>query len=566
MPPPPAATRRKSGATLRSASALLLLLVSLVLASAQSDEEQRQQAAHRHVDEAAQDSEARIVGGAAQKPTPLIFQSDVLFQYVPELPQWEMLNLTQYDLPAFAYDTDWSAIGASFQDACVGTFEFLRLWTVFLVLVSVPIVQAVGVIVEALLPHFITVAKIGAEYVREMDPVHQAIVALVLLVVVVCIRKGYFRKARIRYLLFKRNMELRYRSFLASLSDTSRKVAVVLPHALFFVVAYALLYWMPEMIVDFWNNESLFSFFTIGYPLLRTIGVIRHRRLYSKRGRQQRGISTAAPPAPGSSGVAARTTATVASSAKQPQRVARRQSLEDSVWNEWRPYETSLKYWVLWSFASCIVSMVSLLLPGFVLSLLTVPTYLCNIFLAWVHSPITRGDIALYTLLSPLFNPYANRIRDTAAQLQQPENDAANFLMRALVTFRVLPEQHVHFMKDLWSQGPALGGLMFIFTPGFVTARGCLLVGFGFPAYVTMGALAEKTARRYEWWLCYFCVAVAVDYLVTAIGAAFSWVPLFYHAKLLLLMWLQFPYFRGAQRIFDTSFSSVFIHPDRKED
>jgi hypothetical protein len=81
-----------------------------------------------------------------------------------------------------------------------------------------------------------------------------------------------------------------------------------------------------------------------------------------------------------------------------------------------------------------------------------------------------------------------------------------------------------------------------------------------------MGALAEKTVRRYEWWLCYFCVAVAVDYLVTAIGAAFSWVPLFYHAKLLLLMWLQFPYFRGAQRIFDASFSSVFIHPDRKED
>lgn len=495
----------------------------------------------------------------------------MLFQYVPEMAKWEVWNLTQYEWPAFAYNTDWSAIGLSFHDACVGTYTFLRLWMMFFVLVSVPILQAGGVLVDALLPHFITVLKISAEYVREMDPFHQAIVALSLLFVVVCIRKGYFRKARIRYVLFKRSMELRYRSFLASLSDKSRKIAVVLPHLVFFVVAYGLLNWMPEMVVEFWSNESLFSFFTVGYPLIRTIVVIRHRRLYSKRHQQR--VTTAAA-APARSGSVARTTATTARAAAgttaHPQRIVRSRSIEELVLNEWRSYETCLKYWVLWSFAGCTLSMISLFLPRFVLSFFAVPTYLCNVFLAWIHSPITRGDIALYTLLSPLFNPYANRIRDVTAAgapgQRQDDSEAAHFLMRTLVMFRVVPEQHIHFMKDLWSQGPALAGLMFIFTPGFVTARGCLLVGFGFPAYVTMGALAEKTARRYEWWLSYFCVAVAVDYLVTAIGDALWWLPLFYHAKLLLMMWLQFPYFRGAERIFDTSFSSIFVVPERKED
>lgn len=491
----------------------------------------------------------------------------MLFQYVPvyESFNWtELLNVTQYHLPAFAYETDWAAIGTAFQDACMGSYEFLRLWLVLLVLVGVPVVQAVSALAEALLPHFITLCKMSVEYVGEMDPVHQAAVALTSLLVVVCIRKGYFRKIRIKYLLFKRKMELRYRSFLASLSNTSRFIAILLPHAAFFLAAYVLLFWSPEAVVGVWDNESLLSFFTTGYPLIRTVMIIRHRRIFSKR-RQ---------PRPANRGAEATRTSTAVTTSTSPatasQRLARSRSIKELVMSEWRPYETILKYWVLWAFAGCLLSMVSLFLPRFLVAFVTVPTYVCNIFFAWIHSPVTRGDIALYTLLSPLFNPYANRIRDTpttAAGGNANESEAANFLVRTLVMFRVLPEHQVHFMKDLWSQGPALGGLMFIFTPGFVTARGCWLVGFGFPAYVTMGALAEKTTRRYEWWLSYFCVAVAVDYLVTALGHELAWLPFFYHAKLLLLMWLQFPYFRGAQKIFDASFASIFVIPDElKED
>lgn len=491
-------------------------------------------------------------------------------------------SLEQLAAAATSGDTDWIALGAALQAAGAATLECVRLWLVFLALAAGPVLRGAAVVAEALLPHVLTLVRAGATAVGELEPAYQAALALSAIAVVVGVRRGYFRRARVRYLLFKRSAELRYRSFLASLSHTSRTAAVLLPHAAFFLAAYALLAYAPAAVIDVWDNEALFSFFATGYPLLRTVMIIRHRRLFSKRRSQpslppatQQRAATAATSSGTAISTGARTSVArrvaaanaSAATAPPPPRVTRSRSIEELVWSEWRPYETILKYWVLWSFAGCAVSMISLFLPRFVLAFVTVPTYVCNIFLAWIHSPVTRGDIALYTLLSPLFNPYTNRIRDVgagAAARATGETEAANFLMRALVTFRVLPEQHVHLMKDMWSQGPALAGLLFIFTPGFVTARGCMLVGFGFPAYVTMGALAEKTARRYEWWLSYFCVAVALDYVVSAAGSELSWLPLFYHAKLLLMMWLQFPYFRGAQKLFDTSFSSVFVVPEER--
>ncbi|TYZ65483.1 hypothetical protein PybrP1_010329 [[Pythium] brassicae (nom. inval.)] len=472
-------------------------------------------------------------------------------------------------------DTDWRALGAALHDAGAATLECVRLWLVFVALAAGPLLRGAVVVAETLLPHVLALVRAGAEVVAELEPAYQAALALVAVATVVGVRRGYFRRARSRYLDFKRSAELRYRSFLASLSHTSRAAVVLLPHAAFFAAAYTLLAYAPASVVDVLDNEALFSFFATGYPLLRTVLIIRHRRLYTKRrslpaSQQQQQQQRVAAVATGTTTSVARrvsTANTSASARAPPPRVVRSRSIEELVWSEWRPYETILKYWVLWSLASCAGSVVSLFLPRFVLALVTAPTYAGSVFLAWVHSPVTRGDIALYTLLSPVLNPYANRLRDVGAGAARATGDteATSFVMRALVALRVLPEQRVALLQDLWSQGPALAGLLFVFTPGFVTARGCMLVGFGFPAYVTMGALAEKTARRYEWWLSYFCVAVALDSVLTAAVSELAWLPLFYHAKLLLLMWLQFPYFRGAQKIFDTGFASVFVVPGGEE-
>ncbi|KUF95893.1 pectin lyase F [Phytophthora nicotianae] len=442
----------------------------------------------------------------------------------------------------FTQSPDWGAIGSSFEDAVVATFKCLKLWGTFLLLVLVPILQALAVVGEAALPHVLTVAKMAADYVSKMDPLHQALVAITVLFIVICIRQGYVHKARVRYVRTRRSLELRYRAFVASLSAKWRVVAILLPHFLFFALSYEALYWLPTSSMDVLSSEALFGLLSVGYPLLHSIGVIRQKRLYPKR---------------------TKTPASRPGITSELIKKFEKISIPDY---EWRAYEACLKYWVLWSLAVCVIGMVTLFLPAFVTSFFTVPLHFCNIFLIWMHSPFTRGDIALYTWLSPLVSPYANRIHEREATVNPEAEEKTNFLIRILVSLRVVPERHVYLAKDLWSQGPALFGLIFMFTPGFVASRGCSLMGFGFPAYVTIGVLGEKRTRRYEWWIAYFSVAVTVDYLITAIGREIGWLPLFYHAKLLVMMWLQFPYFQGAERIFNACFSSVFIVPETKDE
>lgn len=437
----------------------------------------------------------------------------------------------------FTQSPDWGAIGSAFEDAIVATFQCLKLWGTFLLLISVPILQALAIAGEAVLPHVLTAAKMAADYVSKMDPLHQALVAVTVLFVGICIRQGYVHKARVQYVRTRRSLELRYRAFVASLSAKWRVVAILLPHFLFFALSYEALYWLPTSLMDVLSSEALFGLLSVGYPLLHSIGVIRQKRLYPKRSR------------PGAT--------------NELMKKFEKISLPDY---EWRSYEACLKYWVLWSLAVCVIGMVTLFLPAFVTSFVTAPLHFCNIFLVWMHSPFTRGDIALYTWLSPLVSPYANCIHEREAAVHPEAEEKTNFLIRMLVSLRVVPERHVHLAKDLWSQGPALFGLLFMFTPGFVASRGCSLMGFGFPAYVTIGVLGEKRTRRYEWWIAYFSVAVTVDYLITAIGREIGWIPLFYHVKLLVMMWLQFPYFQGAERIFNACFSSVFIVPERKDE
>ncbi|RLN62542.1 hypothetical protein BBJ29_002095 [Phytophthora kernoviae] len=469
----------------------------------------------------------------------LPFTSGLLDQYLP-VSIASSFNTTEI-AAAFGRSTDWGGIGLAFEDAVIATFQCLHLWIVFLFLVLVPIAQGLAVVGEAVLPHFLTVAKLVADYVSKMDPVHQTILGLTLLFVGVCIRQGYVHKARVQYVRTRRMLELRYRAFVASLSAKWRVVAILLPHVLFFGLAYEALYWMPTPAMDILGNESLFGLLSVGYPLIHSIGAIRQKRLYPK------------PKGP-SSGKGA-----TSELVKRFEKI----NIPDYTW---RGYEACLKYWVIWSFAVCLIGMTTLFVPAFVASFFTVPIHFCNIFLIWMHSPFTRGDIVLYTILSPLISPYANRIHEREATVNPETNDTANFLMRMLVTLRVVPERHVYLAKDLWSQGPVLFGLMFLFTPGFVASRGCSLLGFGFPAYVTIGVLGEKRTRRYEWWLAYFSVAVTVDYFITAIGGEIGWLPLFYHGKLLVMMWLQFPYFQGGERIFNACFSSVFIVPESKDD
>ncbi|TMW59444.1 hypothetical protein Poli38472_004513 [Pythium oligandrum] len=511
-----------------------------------------------------QEADAPVDVASEQTDPSAVSRRDVLFQYIP-VGEELGFNVSAYLPASLTHDTSWQELWVALEEAVIGTYEFVRLWTIFLVLVSGPVLQLLSVLIEALLPHALTAMQVTAEYVYEMDPLHQAILAAVTVLVVVCYRKGYVGKARRRFVVVRRNLRLRYRQFVLSLDEKARMVAVVVPHVVFVALVYVVVFWSPSVVLELWSNEAITLLLSLGIPLIRTIAAIHRKRVQQVRAAEGTPDSSTTPastpaqtPAPTPSKIPTRPSEIRSAN-------ARAKALAAAValtYNEWRAYEACLKYWVLWSITVCTISVVSMFIPAFIARYLTIPTYWTNILLAWMHSPVARGDIALYTLLSPLVNPYANRIKDmtdTASGNGAQENEATNFLMRTLVAFNVVKPTYMHLLSDMWSQGPALIGLMFIFTPGFVTARGALLVGFGFPAYVTMGALADKRTRTYEWWLLYFAVAVIVDHLLTSIGTTLWWLPLFQHLKLLVMMWLQFPYFRGAQKIFDTTFFSVFV-------
>ena len=105
-------------------------------------------------------------------------------------------------------------------------------------------------------------------------------------------------------------------------------------------------------------------------------------------------------------------------------------------------------------------------------------------------------------------------------------------------------------IKD--SGSVVLLSLLFLFTPGFLTYYGCLVVGYLYPIYAAMYSLRIKQTNMCVWWLTYMIVFNMVFLALDTIEPLFSWIPLWpeNHLRLLLFIWLQLPYFRGAQVLY----------------
>ena len=93
-------------------------------------------------------------------------------------------------------------------------------------------------------------------------------------------------------------------------------------------------------------------------------------------------------------------------------------------------------------------------------------------------------------------------------------------------------------------------GSLFILTPGFLTKIGCLLVGYVYPIYASMISLKGKEKKTAYWWLLYFLVLVSLSTTLNTVEPVLGWLPLWYHSRLVLFIWLQLPYFRGAKVLY----------------
>ena len=97
-----------------------------------------------------------------------------------------------------------------------------------------------------------------------------------------------------------------------------------------------------------------------------------------------------------------------------------------------------------------------------------------------------------------------------------------------------------------------LMSLLFLFTPGFITYYGCLMVGYLYPIYASMYSVSIEQKNMCLWWLTYMIVFNIVFLILDMVEPMLGWIPIWpeNHLRLLLFIWLQLPYFRGAQVIY----------------
>lgn len=169
-------------------------------------------------------------------------------------------------------------------------------------------------------------------------------------------------------------------------------------------------------------------------------------------------------------------------------------------------------------------------------------------FLIWLQIRLTRGADVLFPLLATALRQsrYLRANASTGAE-------HLNIFLRVLVSVgAVPPERAALIASTLTESGVVLVGIVFFITPRPVTFVGTLLTGYIVPVYISVySATPASLPAARQTWLSYWVAFAAVESLYSYLSGNFDWMPLWYHFKLALILWLQVPYYRGASSILD---------------
>ncbi|KAF0695939.1 Aste57867_13287 [Aphanomyces stellatus] len=425
-------------------------------------------------------------------------------QYAPQI------ELPNYTLPdVLNQPTDWTEIGASFRASVVATCDAITKWVYFVRLLAIPILAVLFVMLEAMMPHTQTAAVAAYHAFQSLDPPLKVAIGTSLVLVLVAWRQGYFYTAKLAWKRLRLRCHVAQRAFRQQLATKSQTAALILPHLVYAGVCYLVVAFSPDAVLQALSHDMLLAWLSTFYPMYQSIRAVKLRRH------------------------------------------------TDQPADEF--FERSLKYWILWGYFHASVTALSLFVPQFIVTGLRPSTLYLNLFLNWLHN--MKGTHALYRLAINYLHPYAHR---TTAATVTATQEQSNVVLRALAAVGIVSTRTADLLRDLASQGPALAGLLFLVTPGFLTNAGCDAVALAFPAYVAMGTLAAGQRRTHEWWVVYFTVTALFEYWFDSLSGILLWIPFVYHLKLVVMMWLQFPYFRGAQRLFDVCFNNILIDPRRR--
>ena len=221
--------------------------------------------------------------------------------------------------------------------------------------------------------------------------------------------------------------------------------------------------------------------------------------------------------------------------------------------------------------------------------------------LLWLLSPshLTGGTCEAFSLLVYIVNKNLARVptRSMDAGMER------GWSMISMALFFVNSRTR-EILSDLVHDGYILAFLPFVASPGFMARFGCLGAGLAFPVYKSIlrvqthlvppslapparGGLggacnrgkgeAQTGAKReneeepqpipvsviaplhvqwLKYWLVYSLGSLAVE---ANLASVLGYIPFFYHFQLLVIIWLQLPYFRGATWLHDGFYNLILV-------
>jgi len=207
--------------------------------------------------------------------------------------------------------------------------------------------------------------------------------------------------------------------------------------------------------------------------------------------------------------------------------------------------------------------------------------------LLWILLPsrFTGGTPTAYGML--VFFVQTNLKQVETASLQSHQEKASSFFNMALF---FIPSEKREMLKSVLQDGYVLLALPFFFSPGFMARIGCLGGGYAFPIYRSIIAIRDcsvkssasgtpRTPRlsaqsktedlepcdsakfsvictQARYWIVFSLLSLSLE---MCLGAIAGYLPFYYHIQLLVIVWLQLPYFRGAYFLHDGLYNMVLV-------
>lgn len=212
------------------------------------------------------------------------------------------------------------------------------------------------------------------------------------------------------------------------------------------------------------------------------------------------------------------------------------------------PEEEVLRFWVVFGVAWSVRNLLRFFTPAILGSFLNRWDTFLFVFMLWLQLGFTDGTNVLFPLIASFLRQGRYLRMNPSASAEQ-----LNIFLRVLVAFGIIhAEQATSLGTSLSESGVVLLGIIFFITPRTVTFLGTVLTGYLVPIYLTTyAATPSSMPSARQTWLAYWAVFALVDLIYTSIADLTEWIPLWYHAKLALILWLQIPYYRGAWVLLD---------------